>query len=72
MQKNNEFKWTQKQTSTFEALKKILRNKPIIKVFDPQKEVMLTTNASEKVIAVIIITRTSNHTHIKKVNVSRD
>ena len=38
------FTWTQKQNKTFEALKKSLTSKPVIKIFDPKKEVTLTGN----------------------------
>lgn len=31
-----------------------MKNKPIIKVFDPEKEVMLTTDTCEKAIAAIL------------------
>lgn len=51
--KTNEINWAQMQTIAFETLKKILRNKPKIKVFDAQKEVTLTTDSSEKVIAIL-------------------
>ena len=52
--KNGEFTWTQKQNKAFEALNKALTSKPVIKMFDPQKEVTLTTDASERAIAVVV------------------
>ena len=38
---NSEFVWTHKQETAFNKIK------PVIKVFDPRKEVTLTTDASE-------------------------
>ena len=52
--KNVEFTWTQKQNKIFEALKKALINKVVIKIFDPKKEVTLTTDASECAIAAVV------------------
>ena len=45
---------TQKQNKAFEALKKALTSKKVIKIFDPKKEVTLTTDASERAIAVVV------------------
>ena len=41
----------QKQNKAFEALKKALTIKPEIKIFDPKKEVALTTDPTERAIA---------------------
>ena len=50
--KNAEF--TQKQNKAFEALEKALTSKPVIKIFDPKKEVTLTTDASEPTVAAFV------------------
>ena len=52
--KHVEFTWTQKQNKPFEASKKALTSKPVIKIFDPKKEVTLTTDARERVIAAVV------------------
>ena len=51
---NVEFTWTLKQSKVFEALKKALTSKPVIKIFNPKKEVILTTDASECTIAAVV------------------
>ena len=51
--KNVEFTWTQKQNKAFEAFKKALTSKAIKKMFNPQKEVTLTTEASKHTIAAV-------------------
>ena len=48
MRKKVEFTWTQK------PLKKALTSKPVIKIFDPKKEVTLTTDASKRAIAAVV------------------
>ena len=44
----------QTQNKAFEALKKTLISKPVIKIFDPKKEVTLKTDAIEGVIAAAV------------------
>ena len=51
---NREFIWMQEQNRAFEALKKALSSKPVIKIFDPKKEVTLTNDISECAIAAVI------------------
>ena len=52
--KNMEFTWMQKQNKAFEALKKALTSKLVIKIFDPKKEVTLTSDTSEHAIAAVV------------------
>ena len=52
--KNVDFNWTQKQSLAFESLKKALTRKPVIKIFDPKKEITLTTDASAHAMAAIL------------------
>ena len=54
MHKKVEFTWTQKQNKAFEALKKVLTNKPVLQIFDSKKEVTLTTATSECGIAAVV------------------
>ena len=72
-EKNVEFTWTQKQNKAFEALKKVLTSKPVLNIFfDPKKEVTLTTDASEHVIAAVVSQKgSSNHVSMQKALVSR-
>ena len=44
----------QKQNKAFEALKKALTSKPVIKIFEPHKEVTLTIDPSERAIAAVV------------------
>lgn len=50
-----EFQWTKRQGIAFKKLKKALINKPVVKIFDPVKELTLTTDASNCVIAAILL-----------------
>ena len=52
--KNVEFTWMQKQNKAFKTLKKALTSKPVIQIFDPKKEVTLTTDANERAIAAVV------------------
>ena len=52
--KNSEFKWTLKQERSFNKLKKALMENPIMKIFDPKKEMTLTTDVSECTISAIL------------------
>ena len=52
--KNVEFVWPDKQQKAFDKLKVILEKKPIVKIFDPKKDMTLTTDASEHSISGII------------------
>ena len=54
MHKKTEFTGLQKQNKAFEELKKALTSKPVIKIFDPKKEVTLKTDTSERAIAVVV------------------
>ncbi len=42
------------QNRAFSKLKKALMEKPIVKIFDPKKEITLTTNASEYTVSAIL------------------
>ena len=45
--KNVEFKWSEEQQKAFYRLKVIMAKKLVGKIFDPKKDIMLTTDASE-------------------------
>ena len=42
--KNVEFIWSEKQQKAFDRLKVITAKKPVVKVFNPKKDITLTTN----------------------------
>ena len=46
--------WSSTQQNSFESLKKALINAPILKPFDPQKKVVVTTDASTSAIGAIL------------------
>lgn len=46
--------WTKKRQIAFDKLKSILSNKPVVKIFDPRKEITVTTDASEHSISGIL------------------
>ena len=45
--KNVEFIWSEKQQKAFDRLKMIMGKKLVVKIFDPKKDITLTTDASE-------------------------
>ena len=49
------FIWTQEQDPAFHKLKLALSSKPVIQPFDVNKDITLTTDASEKSIAGILM-----------------
>ena len=52
--KNVEFIWSEKQQKAFHQLKVIMAKKPVVKIFDLKKDIMLTTVASEHSISGIL------------------
>lgn len=52
--KNKEFQWSFRHEIFFKKLKKAFRNNPVIKVFDPTKELTPTTDASERAITAMV------------------
>ena len=52
--KNIEFIWSEKQQKVFDILKVIMAKKPLMKIFNPKKDIMLTTDASEHSISGIL------------------
>ena len=63
---NCEFKWISKQERAFNKLKKALMEKPIVKISDPKKEILLITDASECTVSVIFVKAEVNYSNIKK------
>ena len=52
--KNVEFIWSEKQQKAFDRLKVIMAKKPVEKVWDPKKDITLTTDANEHSISGIL------------------
>ena len=53
--KNAHFYWDTPQDNAFESIKNFLSKSPVIKPFDKNKETILTTDASEKAIAAVLM-----------------
>ena len=45
---------TAKQTESFETLKELISNTPVLQYFDPQKQVILSVDASSKGIGAVL------------------
>ena len=52
--KKVEFIWSEKQQKDFDRLKVIIAKKPVVKIFDPKKDITLTTYESEHSISGIL------------------
>ena len=52
--KNSEFSWNKNLETAFIKLKDALMKKPVVKIFDPKKEVVLTTDASGTAVSAIL------------------
>ena len=52
--KNVEFIWSEEQQKAFDRLKVIMAKKPVVKIFDLKKDIMLTTDASEHSVSRIL------------------
>ena len=52
--KNSEFLWNNRLGTAFIKLKDALMKKPVVKIFDPKKEIVLTTDASGKAVSAIL------------------
>ena len=52
--KKSEFKWGEKQDIAFNRVKKELMKKSVVKVFDPKKEIVHTTDATKLAVSAIL------------------
>ena len=52
--KNVEFIWSEKQQKALDRLKVIMTKKPLVKVFEPKKDITLTTDASKHSLSEIL------------------
>ena len=49
-----EFIWSEKQQKAFDRLKVIMAKKPVVKIFDPKKDITLNKNASKHSVSGIL------------------
>ena len=54
LEKDIEWHWNAEQVNSFENLKNLISNTPVLKYFGPQKEVTLSVDASSKVIGAVL------------------
>ena len=54
LEKDSEWYWNGKQVKSFETLKNLISNTPVLKYFDPQKDVTLSVDASSKGIGAVL------------------
>ena len=54
LEKDIEWHWTAKQTESFETLKELISNTPVLQYFDPKKQVILSVDASSKGIGAVL------------------
>lgn len=52
---NQKFQWLPIHQLEFESLKQMLCSPPILKLFDPSKEILLKVDASDKAVAAILV-----------------
>ena len=79
--KKVEFIWSEEQQKAFDWLKVIMTNKPVEKIFDPKKDIMLTTDASEHSISgilsqeghpIIYLSRRLKNTEFNYLNIEKE
>ena len=56
----NEFNWGQPQTEAFDALKEELAKEPVLALFDPNQETIITADASQYGVGAVLKQRQSN------------
>ena len=55
LEKNTEWHWTQKQETSFESLKRMITNSPVLKFFDPKKPTRVSVDTSSKGIGAVLL-----------------
>ena len=54
LEKDIEWHWTAQQTESYETLKKLISNAPVLKYFDPEKQTVLSVDASSKGVGAVL------------------
>ena len=54
LEKDIEWHWTAQQTESFETLKKLISNAPVLKYCDPEKQAVLSVDASSKGVGAVL------------------
>ena len=54
LEKDIEWHWTAQQTESFETLKKLISNAPVLKYFDLEKQTVLSVDASSKGVGAVL------------------
>jgi hypothetical protein len=54
IKKNKTFAWTKNEKTVFKELKRRFLKTPILAIFDPEKHIMLETDASDYAIGIYI------------------
>lgn len=60
LRKNTPFKWEEEQQQTFNKIKKLLTEPPILQIFDPEMQTHIFTDASKKGIGAVLKQKTDN------------
>jgi hypothetical protein len=60
LRKNSSWKWSEEQDAAFEHIKKLLTSRPLLVIYDPNRETQLHTDASSKGIASILLQKFEN------------
>ena len=53
--KGNKFEWIERFAASFEQLKQLLTNDPVLKIADPDKEFVVCTNACKRGLGGVLI-----------------
>jgi RNase H-like domain found in reverse transcriptase len=61
--KDKTFEWTNKAEEAFEMLKEAFTTAPILRVFDPKKEIMVETDASDYAIGAVLNQESEGKSH---------
>jgi len=64
LRKENEFHWSDSQQQCFDTLKMHLTSKPVLVIYDPEKEIELHTDASKTGIGAILIQKEDKQKHV--------
>ena len=55
------FQWKQEEQNCFEELKKVLTSRPVLKFYDTDRELRISSDASKSGLGAILLHRHDNH-----------